>query len=232
MMKRSDAMRGSMRRLAAVAGSAGLIVLAGVSAHTATQGAGSSAAGGATPAPKAGAPTTRGSGVPAARAATATKSSGSVARGEYLVKAMGCHDCHTPAKMGPSGPEPDMSQALGGHPSGMTVPPPPAPTGPWIGSVTGTFTAWSGPWGVSYTANLTPDKATGLGEWTEQQFVDTIRTGRRQGRGREILPPMPWPAFKNLNDGDLKAIFAYLRTVKPIENKVPEPVLAAAAATK
>jgi mono/diheme cytochrome c family protein len=199
-----------------------LIVLAGVSAHTATQGAGSSAAGGATPTPKAAAPT----------AATATKSSGSVARGEYLVKAMGCHDCHTPAKMGPSGPEPDMSHALGGHPSTMTVPPPPAPSGPWIGSVTGTFTAWSGPWGVSYTANLTPDKATGLGEWTEQQFVDTIRTGRRQGRGREILPPMPWPAFKNLNDADLKAIFAYLRTVKPIENKVPEPVLAAAAATK
>jgi mono/diheme cytochrome c family protein len=208
----------SMRRLAAVAGSAGLIVLAGVSAHTATQRAGSSAAGGATSAQKAGAPT----------AATATKSSGSVARGEYLVNAMGCHDCHTPAKMGPSGPEPDMSQALGGHPSGMTVPPPPAPSGPWIGSMTGTFTAWAGPWGVSYSANLTPDKATGLGEWTEQQFVDTIRTGRRQGRGREILPPMPWPAFKNLNDADLKAIFAYLRTVKPMENKVPEPVLAAA----
>jgi mono/diheme cytochrome c family protein len=222
MMKRSDAMRGSMRRLAAVAGSAGLIVLAGVSAHTATQGAGSSAAGGAPPAPKAAAPT----------AATATKSSGSVARGEYLVKAMGCHDCHTPAKMGPSGPEPDMSHALGGHPSTMTVPPPPAPSGPWVGAVTGTFTAWAGPWGVSYSANLTPDKATGLGEWTEQQFVDTIRTGRRQGRGREILPPMPWPAFKNLNDADLKAIFAYLRTVKAIENRVPDPVLAAAAATK
>ena len=133
--------------------------------------------------------------------------------------------------MGPSGPEPDMSHALGGHPSTMTVPPPPAPSGPWVGAVTGTFTAWAGPWGVSYSANLTPDKVTGLGEWTEQQFVDTIRTGRRQGRGREILPPMPWPAFKNLNDADLKAIFAYLRTVKAIENKVPDPVLAAGAAT-
>jgi mono/diheme cytochrome c family protein len=223
MMWRRDVMELSVRRLVVVTASAGLIIVAGVSAHSATQGAGSTGAGGASTAPKAGA---------AAKTGTGDKASGSVARGKYLVTAMGCHDCHTPAKMGPNGPEPDMSHALGGHPASLTVPPPPGPSGPWIGSVTGTFTAWSGPWGVSYTANLTPDKATGLGEWTEQQFVDTIRTGRRQGRGREILPPMPWPAFKNLNDADLKAIFAYLRTVTPIENKVPEPVLAAAAATK
>jgi mono/diheme cytochrome c family protein len=221
MMRRRDAMGQSVRRLVAVAASAGLIVMAGVSAHTAAQGTGSTAAGGEA-ASKAG----------PAKAAPGSKSGGSVARGEYLVNAMGCHDCHTPAKMGANGPEPDMSHSLGGHPSSLAVPPPPAATGPWVGSVTDSFTAWSGPWGVSYTANLTPDKATGLGEWTEQQFVDTIRTGRRQGRGREILPPMPWPAFKNLNDADLKAIFAYLRTVKPIVNKVPEPVLAAATASK
>jgi mono/diheme cytochrome c family protein len=223
MMWRRDVMELSVRRLVVMTASAGLIIVAGVSAHSATQGAGSTGVGGASTAPKAGA---------AAKTGTGDKASGSVARGKYLVTAMGCHDCHTPATMGPNGPEPDMSHALGGHPAGLTVPPPPGPSGPWIGSVTGTFTAWSGPWGVSYTANLTPDKATGLGEWTEQQFVDTIRTGRRQGRGREILPQMPWPAFKNLNDADLKAIFAYLRTVTPIENKVPEPVLAAAAATK
>jgi mono/diheme cytochrome c family protein len=221
MMRRRDAMGQSVRRLVAVAASAGVIVMAGVSAHTAAQGTGSTAAG-SEAASKAG----------PAKAAPGSKSGGSVARGEYLVNAMGCHDCHTPAKMGANGPEPDMSHSLGGHPSSLAVPPPPAATGPWVGSVTDTFTAWSGPWGVSYTANLTPDKATGLGEWTEQQFVDTIRTGRRQGRGREILPPMPWPAFKNLNDADLKAIFAYLRTVKPIVNKVPEPVLAAATDSK
>jgi mono/diheme cytochrome c family protein len=196
-----------------------LILIAGTAAHTAAQGTGSTPAGGAAAASKA----------DPAKAAAGSKSGSSVGRGEYLVKAMGCHDCHTPAKMGANGPEPDMSHALGGHPASLAVPPPPAPTGPWVGSVTATFTAWAGPWGVSYAANLTPDKATGLGEWTEQQFVDTIRTGRRQGRGREILPPMPWPAFKNLNDADLKAIFAHLRTVKPIVNKVPEPVLAAAA---
>ena len=160
--------------------------------------------------------------------AGAAPDAASVARGQYLVNAMGCHDCHTPWKMGANGPEADMSLALSGHPSGMKLPPPPQPVGPWVGSVTDSFTGWAGPWGVSYSANLTPDQETGLGQWTEQQFVQTIRTGRRQGRGREILPPMPWPAFKNLNDADLKAIFAYLRTIKAIKNKVPEPIIAAA----
>ncbi len=121
-----------------------------------------------------------------------------------------------------------MSLSLSGHPAAMTLPPPPAPSGPWIASSTATNTAWAGPWGVSYTANLTPDPETGLGQWTEQQFVDTIRTGRRQGRGREILPPMPWPAFKNYNDADLKAMFAYLRSIPAMKNKVPDPVLAGA----
>jgi mono/diheme cytochrome c family protein len=160
-----------------------------------------------------------------AKGASAAANVDAVARGKYLVTAMGCHDCHTPWKDGANGPEPDMSLALSGHPASLTLPPPPAPSGPWVGSMAASSTAWAGPWGISYTANLTPDKATGLGEWTEQQFVETIRNGRRQGRGREILPPMPWPAFKNLNDADLKAMFAYLRTIKPIENKVPEPVL-------
>jgi len=78
------------------------------------------------------------------------------------------------------------------------------------------FTAWAGPWGISYTRNLTPDKETGLGSWTEQQFVDTIRNGREQGRGRQILPPMPWPAYRNMTDADLKSIFAYLKTIPAI----------------
>ena len=149
-----------------------------------------------------------------------------VERGEYLVTAMGCHDCHTPAKMGPNGPEPDMAVMLSGHHAGP-LPQPPALSGPWIGVVSATFTGWAGPWGISYTANLTPDNDTGLGTWTEQQFVDTIRNGRRQGRGRELLPPMPWPMYRNMTDEDLKAIFAYLRTIPAVSNKVPEPVIAA-----
>jgi len=147
-----------------------------------------------------------------------------VRRGEYIVKGMGCGDCHTPYKMGANGPEPDLTRMLSGHPEGMKLPPAPPPSGPWMASVAATMTAWAGPWGVSYTANLTPDPETGLGRWTEQQFVDTLRSGRHLGRGREILPPMPWPAIRNMTDEDLKAIFAYLRTIPAVTNRVPDPL--------
>ena len=89
-----------------------------------------------------------------------------VARGKYLVDIAGCHDCHTPHKMGPDGPEPDMSLMLSGHPAAMALPPPPQMSGPWVFAGIGPFTAWAGPWGISYTRNLTPDKETGLGSWT------------------------------------------------------------------
>ena len=91
-------------------------------------------------------------------------------------------------------------------------------------SASATNTAWSGPWGVSFTANLTPDPETGLGKWTLKNFKDTIRTGRHMGRGREILPPMPIPMYKNFNDADLEAIFAYLQSIPPLKNRVPEPL--------
>jgi mono/diheme cytochrome c family protein len=148
-----------------------------------------------------------------------------VARGKYLVTAVAdCGGCHTPAKIGPNGPEPDESRMLSGVPASGKAP---APTqqGPWLGFFT-LEGAFGGPWGLSYPANLTPDKETGLGSWTEQQFIDTLRTGRHQGRGREILPPMPWRAFRNMTDADLKAIFAYLRTIPAVTNKVPDPVIA------
>jgi mono/diheme cytochrome c family protein len=148
-----------------------------------------------------------------------------VARGKYLVTFGSCHDCHTPFKMGPKGPGPDMSRALSGHPSDLGVPPPPPKLeGPWMAAFTGTNTAWAGPWGISFTANLTPDKETGLGNWTEEQFVTALRTGRHEGRGRPILPPMPWRFVGSLNDDDLKAIFAYLQSLPPIRNKVPAPI--------
>lgn len=148
-----------------------------------------------------------------------------VARGKYMVTVCGCNDCHTPLKMGDAGPEPDMSRMLSGHPETLLMPPSPKlPPGPWNISAAGTLTAWAGPWGVSFTANLTPDKETGLGEWTARTFTDTIRTGRHQGRGRVILPPMPIPMYKNLTDDDLNAIFAYLQSIPAIRNKVPEPL--------
>jgi mono/diheme cytochrome c family protein len=147
-----------------------------------------------------------------------------VARGRYLVSTAGCHDCHTPFKPTANGAEPDMSRMLSGHPQDLKMPPAPVlPAGPWMVVSAGTNTAWSGPWGVSFTANLTPDPDTGLGQWTVQDFKNTIRTGRHMGRGRAILPPMPIPVYNNMTDADLEAVFAFLQTVPPIRNKVPEP---------
>ena len=145
-------------------------------------------------------------------------------RGAYLVTMMGCNDCHTPWKMGPQGPEPDMARALTGHPSDMVLPPPPAAAGPWIWHGAATNTAFAGPWGVSFTANLTPDKDTGLGSWTEEMFIATMRTARHQGKGRPILPPMPVKMIGKANDEDLKSIFAYLQSLPPVKNRVPAPI--------
>lgn len=148
-----------------------------------------------------------------------------VTRGEYIVSTSGCHDCHTPFVMGPNGPEPDMSRALSGHPADIAIDAPAAVSPPWAAAVNETNTAWSGPWGVSFTANLTPDPETGvLRGFSEEQFIQTIRTGRHQGQGRPLLPPMPWPVYARLTDEDLKAVFAYLQQVPPVRNAVPDPI--------
>ena len=146
-----------------------------------------------------------------------------VARGRYLVTVAGCNDCHTPWKLGENGPEPDYSRMLSGHPQDFAVPPAPKLPEGWVMIGAATNTAWSGPWGVSYTANLTPDPETGLGQWTQKNFTETIRTGRHMGRGRPILPPMPIPMYKNFTDDDLEAIFSYLGTIPSVRNRVPEP---------
>jgi mono/diheme cytochrome c family protein len=148
-----------------------------------------------------------------------------VARGKYLVDAIGCADCHTPLAMGPKGPERDEARHLSGHPSDLALPPAPAlPEGPWGFVGSGTLTAWSGPWGTSFTANLTPDRETGLGAWTAEQFIETIRSRRHLGRGRALLPPMPAEFYGNLSDEDLRAIFAYLQSIPAVSNRVPEPI--------
>jgi mono/diheme cytochrome c family protein len=160
-----------------------------------------------------------------ARLAVPTGEGGRVARGEYLVWFGGCNDCHTPWKMGPKGPEQDFSRRLSGHPADLAMPPAPAlPPGPWAMNASGTMTAWSGPWGVSFTANLTPDKETGLGDWTEEMFIATMKTGRHQGKGRPLLPPMPYFNLQKLSDEDIKSVFAYLQSLTPIRNRVPAPI--------
>lgn len=151
-----------------------------------------------------------------------------IRRGHYLAVFGGCNDCHTPKIMTAKGPVPDKSRLLSGHPANSSLPPVPAGAiGPaqWGAMTTNDLTAWAGPWGVSFAANLTPDKATGLGAWTPKLFIKTMRSGRHFGVGRPLLPPMPWFDVAALTDKDLKALFAYLQSLKPIVNRVPAPIL-------
>jgi hypothetical protein len=148
-----------------------------------------------------------------------------VERGRYLVTMGSCNDCHTPMKFDPEigMPVPDMSRMLSGHPEGA-----PEPSSPLAGhdnAVIGpTFTSFKAPFGTVFTANLTPDEATGLGAWTEEMVLGAMRTGRHMGgKGRPIVPPMPWPTLAQQSDADLKAIFAYLRAIPAIRNEVPAP---------
>jgi mono/diheme cytochrome c family protein len=144
-----------------------------------------------------------------------------VKRGEYLVAITACSDCHTPMKVGPKGPEPDMSRFLGGHPQEVKMPPAPQGGGPWLWHGSVTNTAFAGPWGVTYAINLTPH-THGMAAWTEDMFVRAMRTGKHMGESRPIQPPMPWPSFAKMTDEDLKSIYAYLKTVPPVNNIVPD----------
>ncbi|UJR87345.1 MULTISPECIES: diheme cytochrome c-553 [Sandaracinus] len=166
---------------------------------------------------------------------TAPDAEDRVARGRYIVNAGLCGDCHTPLTMGPSGPIPDASRLLSGHPETIVLSAAPSlPPGPWMAMASDTMTAWSGPWGMTFTANLTPDEETGLGRWNEETFIATIRNGRHMGVGRPLLPPMPFQLIANYSDDDLRAIFAYLQSIPPVRNRVPDPippVTAAGAAT-
>jgi hypothetical protein len=159
--------------------------------------------------------------------AAAAPAQSPVERGKYLTLVGGCNDCHTPKKFGPNGPEPDMTRELSGNPSMDKLPPvPKGVIGPdkWGTVANNHLGAWAGPWGVSFAMNLTSDKATGLGSWTPEMFMNAIRSGKHQGTGRPILPPMPWYWYKNMTDDDLKAVFAYLQSLPPINNPIPDPL--------
>ena len=162
---------------------------------------------------------------PAAPAAPAVSP---VERGKTLVTFGGCDDCHTPKKMGPKGPELDMERRLSGYAADSPVPKPykPAAGSPWTAATNDFLTAWSGPWGVSFPRNLTPDTLTGLrsGVWTEELFIKAMRTGKHMGTSRDILPPMPWQGIGQLGDDDLKAIWAYLGSIPAVKNQVPDPI--------
>lgn len=154
-----------------------------------------------------------------------------VKHGEYLVSVLGCDDCHTPKMMTPRGPAPDMSRRLMGHPAteafSADAPIQKLVNERKLAIFSPGMTAAAGPWGTTYSANLTPDD-TGLGPWTEAQFVKALREGKSKGLDgtRPIMPPMPIAVYRNLTDDDLKDIYAYLRTLPKISNAVPAPALA------
>lgn len=149
-----------------------------------------------------------------------------VQRGEYLVNTIGCADCHSPKVMGVHGPEIDKNRAFSGYPAGETL-----PTIANRGVLKDyalfnmSLTAAVGPWGTSFAANITPDD-TGIGTWTESQFITAMKKGKYKGQeqGRNLLPPMPWQFYSHLTDDDLIAIFAYLKNQRPVENVVPAPL--------
>lgn len=151
-----------------------------------------------------------------------------VTRGEYLVTIGGCHDCHTPKIFNERGFDFDSSKLLSGHPAGSQIPPVDLKaTKPGYWYLMGPdLTAFVGPWGISYSANLTPDSTTGLGGISEELFVKALRTGKHFGQenGRPILPPMPWQVIGRMTDEDFSAVYAYLRSIPPVNNRVPGPV--------
>ena len=148
-----------------------------------------------------------------------------VERGRYLADAIGCEHCHAPKILGPEGAVADKSRYLSGHPEGSALPLSPAlPDGPWAAVASWDMTAWSGPWGTTFGINLTPDENTGIGSWSEETFIQALKTGRHMGVSRPILPPMPWQNLSLLTDEDLGAIYAFLMSQPPIHNRVPEPL--------
>jgi hypothetical protein len=147
--------------------------------------------------------------------------------GKHIVTIADCGTCHSPKKMTAMGPVEDEDLALSGHPSSQ---PHPNVDRKEIETkhllASDDLTAWVGPWGISFAANISSDSTTGIGNWTEEQFITCLRKGKYMGleKSRNLLPPMPWQAFKNMTDDELKAVFAYLKSTKPIHNIVPQPV--------
>jgi len=146
-------------------------------------------------------------------------------RGSYLVYTMLCDDCHSPKRMGPNGPEIIPELRLSGSRQNGKLPPVDVSEikKGWT-LFNEDFTSIAGAWGVSFAGNLTSDE-TGIGNWTEEQFKKAITKGKYKGldNSRTLLPPMPWPQFSILNDADIKAIYTFLKSTKPVKNVVPAP---------
>ncbi len=148
-----------------------------------------------------------------------------VKHGEYLVTVMGCDDCHSPKKFGPKGPELDLERRFSGRPADAPMAKVDTAILKSWALMAHDLTAAVGPWGASFAANITSD-ATGIGNWSFDQFKTALRKGKYKGmeNGRDLLPPMPWMQYKNLTDEDLRDVFAFLKSTKPVQNVVPAPI--------
>ena len=146
-----------------------------------------------------------------------------IARGKYLTTIGGCNDCHSPKVMTPHGPEPDTTRLFSGHPQAEKLERV-IKTKDWLVMNNG-FTAFVGPWGISFAANLSPDD-TGIGNWKLEQFKTALRKGKSKGleHNRDLLPPMPWQMYRHMTDEDIEAVFTYLKSLPPQNNLVPAPV--------
>lgn len=146
-----------------------------------------------------------------------------IARGKYLTTLGGCNDCHSPKVFTAAGMGIDTTRLFSGHPREEKLPPI-IKTDEWL-VINNGFTAFVGPWGISFAANLSPDD-TGIGNWKLEQFITAIRKGKYKGieSNRPLLPPMPWEMYRHMTDEDLTAIFTYLKSIPPQNNVVPAPI--------
>ncbi len=123
-----------------------------------------------------------------------------VERGEYLAHIMDCGGCH---HTGAFTPQPNLETPLSGSDIGFEMP----------------------GMGTLYPPNLTPDKETGLGAWSDDEVIIAITTGVRPD-GRQLAPIMPWMSYGHITADDATALVAYLRSLKPVSHKVPGPFAA------
>lgn len=146
-----------------------------------------------------------------------------IKRGEYLVTTLGCGDCHSPKKINEHGiPYQDPELMLSGHPQNLVITDYDKQTSKnWV-LFNMHNTAVVGPWGTSYAANITSD-ATGIGNWTEEQFFKAMKEGKFKGIDgtRPLMPPMPWQNYSSMTHEDLHSIFLFLKSTKPVSNIVP-----------
>lgn len=151
-----------------------------------------------------------------------------VERGRLLVELGGCGECHTPKVNSGFGMKPRPGRFLSGYPEGEPLPDFPytdfGEPGTERAFYTTDGTIWAGSWGVSFAANITPDPETGIGRWTDKQFISTFRTGTHIGQGRALFPPMPVKVYSQLSHEEIRSIFLYLQTIEPVRNKVPVPI--------